>query len=644
MNSLQRFGRILSEYRDSYLRAVLVLALNAPIVALVLLCDVRDIQRNGTTLAYLAFVTLGYYALIPLVAITLAFSLSLLIRRLALLASGAVLALLIYYLVVDGIVSSIFKFHLDAFWLTHIFIDYDTMGIPPSVLAAALLLLVASAALQLGLLVLARRIRRPRRVALGFILAVLLCFFFSQAIHMVAYEKNQSQITALTPRLPLYFPLTWHRQASKYGTLLSWALGPSQSSAPQDPRGFRYPLRRPPCSSTSTKTPPNIVLLLLESWRYDAMNAAVSPSIDSLASRSSTFLRHFSSGNSTPTGVFGLFYGIHPTYWDAIKAQSGSIETPVFLDVLRSHGYALGLYSEHFERHKINDTIFRGIAVHDSFAGPTPDARDADMTHQLEDFVSDAARRHRPFMAFAFFKSTHYSYYYPPAYARFRPYRKLNVAMAGNRSMIDSYLNDYRNSVYYVDALVGHIVRRLEALGLMDNTIIVVTGDHSEEFDDDGAGYWGHASNFTEYQTHVPMVMYVPGQPPRRVREVTTHVDVPTTLIQAICGCDRDARAYSNGLNLFGPLPNQRPVVVSSYVNHAFIFGDDVYAVFPMYVQRYTLYDVKVQPAGSHPNLVRVALEEITRFSGGRADIAVARHPGQPPPQPPAHVAAHTRS
>ena len=148
----------------------------------------------------------------------------------------------------------------------------------------------------------------------------------------------------------------------------------------------------------------------------------------------------------------------------------------------------MGIYAEHFERHKIAATLLRGIAVHDSFAGTDPVERDADMTRQLEAFVSDAAARHQPFMAFEFFKSTHYAYYYPPANARFEPHQKLNVAMAGDRGAIRSYLNDYRNAVNYVDALVGDVIGRLEALGLMRNTIVVVTGDHGEEFNDDGAG------------------------------------------------------------------------------------------------------------------------------------------------------------
>jgi uncharacterized protein len=641
LTSHQTVRQRLAAFSDSYLRVVLVLALNVPVIGLLLLRDLRGIDHTAMTTAYLAFVVLGYYAFIPLIAITIAFPLSLIHRRVALLLSGLVLTLLVYFLAVDGFVYDIFKFHLDAFWLQHIFVDYDTMGIPLYVPAAAILLLVATGALEYGLATIARRVRRPKGPALGFLATVLVSALLCQAIHIVAYERDHSQITILTPRLPVYHPITWHKQATRYGGLLSWALGPTESRTSQDPRGFRYPLQPLACPGAGQKAPPNVVILFLESWRYDAMNAAVSPNIDSLASRSSNFLRHFSSGNSTPTGVFGIFFGIHPTYWPAIVAQSAAVDNPVLIKLLQARGYALGIYSEHFERHKIAATIFRGITVHDSFAGPTPVERDADMTHQMETFISDAAARRQPFFAFEFLKSTHYSYYYPPANARFQPSKKLNVSMPGDRRMIPLYLNDYRNSVNYVDGLVGDVVRKLEALGVMDNTIIVVTGDHGEEFDDDGAGYWGHSSNFTEYQTHVPMVMYVPGQPPRRVSAVTTHVDVPVTLIQEICGSGQDPREYSNGMNLFRPLPDMRPLVLSSYVNHAFILGDDVYSLFSVYVQRYKLRDIRAQAGAPRPDLVRAALEEITRFSGGRPALPDDRPP-RPPASPAVRPAAHS--
>ena len=87
------------------------------------------------------------------------------------------------------------------------------------------------------------------------------------------------------------------------------------------------------------------------------MDEIVSPNIHALSRISSVFFKHFSSGNATPTGVFGLFYGIHPTYWSAVKANSAVIDNPVLIDAMKAYDYAFGIYADsHFGRHKIKDT------------------------------------------------------------------------------------------------------------------------------------------------------------------------------------------------------------------------------------------------------------------------------------------------
>ena len=192
----------------------------------------------------------------------------------------------------------------------------------------------------------------------------------------------------------------------------------------------------------------------------------------------------------------------------------------------------------------------------------------------------------------------------------------LNYALPGTEGDIPFYLNHYRNAVSYVDGLVGQIIQRLEASGLLNDTIVIVTSDHGEEFNDNRAGYWGHCGNFTEYETRVPFMMYVPGQKPRQVTGRTTHIDVPTTLVQSVLGCEGDARDYSNGRNLFGPLADERPLVIGSYVNHALVMGDDVYAVYPMYVQKYKLTDIKTPAAAPRRDLMKKAMEEMHRFHG----------------------------
>jgi membrane-anchored protein YejM (alkaline phosphatase superfamily) len=168
--------------------------------------------------------------------------------------------------------------------------------------------------------------------------------------------------------------------------------------------------------------------------------------------------------------------------------------------------------------------------------------------------------------------------------------------------------------VHYTDGLIGDLLARLEAAGILDSTIVVITGDHGEEFNDNGAGYWGHTGNFTGYQTRVPLIVYLPGQAPGVVDAVTAHIDLPATLLVAGLGCAEDVAAYSNGLNLFGPLPAERAIVVASYVNHALVFGEDVFVVNPLRVQGYKLWDIEAETATLHPDLARQAMLEMGRF------------------------------
>src|SRR5262249_23632701 len=240
LSPIPSIRHVLRGYGTAYLRSILVLAFNIPIIGLLILPDLRHTQHSAATLLYVALVVLGYYALIPLLLMTVVFLASCLIRQVALFGSGLVLALVVYLLAVDTILYSIFKFHLDAFWIVHVFTDYDTMGVPVSALAAAVLILVVSLAFELWLFRLTRRVTRLRPAALLMLAAILLAYGFSQAMHAVAYEQDHSRIAALTPHLPQYHPLTWHRQVVRHGALLSWALDPAMSSVPRDSSGFRY--------------------------------------------------------------------------------------------------------------------------------------------------------------------------------------------------------------------------------------------------------------------------------------------------------------------------------------------------------------------------------------------------------------------
>jgi len=196
-------------------------------------------------------------------------------------------------------------------------------------------------------------------------------------------------------------------------------------------------------------------------------------------------------------------------------------------------------------------------------------------------------------------------------------------------------LNDYRNAVHYVDGLLGELLRRMRAAGLLENTIVVVTGDHGEEFNDNHDNTWMHGGNFTQYQTRVPLIVYEPGKPGRRVSTVTSEVDIAPTILQEALHCGWNERDYSNGFNLFGQLPERRPIVAASYIHHALILGEKVFVVWPMYVQRYDLNGRKTVTGWPDAQTMRVAMEEITRFYaplGANPPVTATAHaPGTTP-------------
>ena len=88
----------------------------------------------------------------------------------------------------------------------------------------------------------------------------------------------------------------------------------------------------------------------------------------------------------------------------------------------------------------------------------------------------------------------------------------------------------YDGEVAYTDAALGRLLDGLAALGLDDDTIVVITGDHGEEFGDHGGFEHGH----TVYDelTHVPLLLRAPGRGAGTVTTDVRHVDLAPTLCE----------------------------------------------------------------------------------------------------------------
>jgi arylsulfatase A-like enzyme len=145
------------------------------------------------------------------------------------------------------------------------------------------------------------------------------------------------------------------------------------------------------------------------------------------------------------------------------------------------------------------------------------------------------SRPARPFFAFLNYFDAHEPYDPPPPFAtRFGgggPMPDMAVRRSWSPSQIQRSMDAYDSSIAYVDNEVGRVVDGLRRGGLLDNTVIVVTSDHGEQFGEHGL--FDHANSLYLPLLHVPLLISLPGHAPSNVRvpEAVSLLDLAATIL-----------------------------------------------------------------------------------------------------------------
>jgi len=374
---------------------------------------------------------------------------------------------------------------------------------------------------------------------------------------------------------------------------------------------LKYPLETIKCPSKSAKM--NLLLIIIDSWRFDALTPEIAPNLWRLSKDSWRFDNHFSSGNATRFGIFGLFYGLHGTYWHSILAEEKS---PVLMREFEKRQYKMGVFASaalinpEFDRTVFSD-IRNKIELRQTGGGSV--ANDRIISEKMINFIASTPKA-SPFFGFMFFDSPHVAGH-PDETAPFQPeLKEVNHLTLNNSTDPVPYVNRYKNAVYYNDMLIGQVLEQLKKSNLLDNTVIVITGDHGEEFNDLKMNYWGHVGNFARYQTQTPLVIHWPGKTPAIYTHTTSHLDIAPTLMKDMFSCETDPSKFSNGRSLLDKSP--RPyVLISSWDTFSTNEPDRITVV-----QKSGEMDIldtaykPIQGAKIRPEISKSAMEGMGRF------------------------------
>ena len=497
--------------------------------------------------------------------------------------------LLVVGFIINGFVYGLYHFHINGLVISMLTGPGagDIFVFSPWIYLKGTLYILAIIAVCAALLWLAiRRVTlntQPSHLFRNGLLALLMLTLLAQGMHIYAAATMKRSVLEATGFLPYYFPIRMNSTLDKWGLIDGDKLSLMQFDDGGGEGNVSYPLN--PLDVQAPDEPLNIVIFGVDSWNYRTMTRDCVPNIYALADSAEMYTDHFSSSNGTRGGLFGLFTGVSSYYWDSF--ERGNIQ-PLLVSELRRQGYHVQAYpSATLADPPFAKMFFAGVeGLNTDTEGKTVFERDCQITRN---FIADLDKRaassasqsadsvslsKQPFFSFVFYDLPHaiqipkdHLYHFQPSW-EYADYMQL-----GNDDDPTPFFNLYRNCVWTVDSLIGEGIRALKEHDLLKNTVIVITGDHGQEFNENHKNYWGHWANYSRPQTGVPMVYYYPGCEPRQYKHRTTHYDISATLLRQVLGVKNPPEDFSMGYDLQDPTPRDWHVVGNDLF-YAFILND----------------------------------------------------------------------
>ncbi len=542
-------------------------------------------------LSLFSFASLAYLGEVTVFALMLAivpilFSLIGPVRRLVFLSAFLMTTGAVIFLSIDTVIYKLFRFHINGAMTEFIFqgIAQDVLGLSKFEMAGLILGPCFIYCLEwiYGAWIW-RNIKLKRshsKLYLWCSVILLVSVIFSHALFFVdikhpLFSRVYAHVTRVLPFYTRIEGMMFRGKNNQFD--MGHAIADNLVRHDGSQNGLKYPVS---LSCSPHTKPLNLIIIVIDTWRFDMLKPDVMPFLSGFSKRVVQFQNHLSGGDATGPGIFSLFYGIPPTYWASVSHQHHG---PIFIDELLRQHYQMGIFSSAtLKLPDLSNTVFSSIKnLRIDTQGETPDQRDVAITQNFKQFIENVKQKQQSFFGFLFYDSAHAYCEVKNATKPFKPAtEECNRFILTNHSDPVPYVNRYKNALLTVDRQIKEVITTLKNDGLLDNTVILITGDHGEEFNDNHLGYWGHSSNFLRYQVQTPLLVYWPGIKPAIYDHRTSHYDIVPTIMSRMLNCKTPAVEYSVGTNLWDTGYRQY-LIVGSYVDFGIIEHDRVTTIYP---------------------------------------------------------------
>ncbi len=290
----------------------------------------------------------------------------------------------------------------------------------------------------------------------------------------------------------------------------------------------------------------NVLVYLIDTLRADHVGCYgyfrdTTPTLDRLAAGGVVFENASATSSWTRPTVVSLFTGMYPVAHGVLSRDDSACDELVMMaELFRDRGFRTVGYSSNVSISAKTNTAqgFDEFTLFDpqEWQSPSPQRKHPGFV-PVEGMIAAPLEwlsrvGDQPFFMYFHCTDPHAPYYPPPETALWQP---------------DNAYNRYDGCIRNADAHLEKLLNHLSSLGKLEETLIIVTADHGEEW----AEHQGAGHGFTLYreQLHIPLILAHPSLGATRRAEPVRQVDLLPTLVE-LCGLPGAAAPPIQGRSL----------------------------------------------------------------------------------------------
>lgn len=280
----------------------------------------------------------------------------------------------------------------------------------------------------------------------------------------------------------------------------------------------------------------NVVTIVLDSTPARATTPyndemKTTPFMDELSKESTLVERAYTTIPHTSKAMTSISCGIYPDpETDIHEAEPDAVPVRCLPEMLGDEGYRSVWFQSATEEFEDRPQLVENLGYDDFYGLEDMDREgfqragylgyeDDIMLDPSKEWLKENAKK-GPFLATYLTITAHHEYLAPTRYGR-KDFAE------------DDVYNRFLNSVRYEDFFVKNVIDQYKAMGLYEDTIFVIVGDHGEAFGEHGVK--GHDGVPYEEGLRVPLIIHDPQNPEgRRVKWPTNHLDLAPTVLDLL--------------------------------------------------------------------------------------------------------------